>query len=66
MDILLDKSYMDSLIDPTVNQEELDELEERVKLLSEEKDARLNYLRQLELNVRQILVDHKIELHETS
>ena len=63
---LLDKRNADSLINPTVNQVELDKLEERVKILAEEKDARLNFLRQLELDVRQILIDHRLELYKTS
>ena len=63
---ILDKSNKESLINPTVNMDELDILEERIKKLANEKDMRLNYLKQLELDVKKILNDHKLELHKTS
>ena len=54
------------LAEPTLNNEDIDELEERVKKLAKEKDARLNYLKELEVNFKKILKEHRLSLHTTS
>jgi len=54
------------LAEPTLNNEDLDELEERVKKLAQEKDARLDYLKELEVNFKKILKEHRLSLHTSS